>query len=54
MTEDEECQLYYVNGPIIVEMGFDGSKGPGGAAMRRWSSPLEPKDNIPVSIYIPL
>jgi len=66
MTEDEECQLYYVNcslgevgpgslendlsyGPIIVEMGFDGSKGPGGAAMRRWSSPLEPKDNIPIN-----
>jgi len=36
-------------GPIIVEMGFDGSKGPGGASMRRWSTPLEPKDNIEVN-----
>jgi len=32
-------------GPIIVELGFDGSKGPGGARMKRWSDPLDPKDN---------
>jgi len=36
-------------GPKIVQMGFDGSKGPSNVSMRRWSAPLEAKDDIGVN-----